>query len=87
NENGRKIKRRKTKEVLLRSKRDGELFPLNFTPIDGAPIICLLSKAKVDVSWLWHQRFSHLYFNSINKLVQGEHVRGLPILNYDNNHL
>ncbi|TLX70168.1 DDE-type integrase/transposase/recombinase [Labilibacter sediminis] len=86
-----KISRRKTldtpKTTLLKSPRVGDLFPLDFTPIVGAPEICLISKAKFDVGWLWHRRFAHLNFGAINKLVQGEHVRGLPIFNYDNEHL
>jgi len=86
-EYGSVIKNKKTKEVLLRSKRKGELYPLDMTPISGAPLICLLSKAHKDISWLWHRRLSHLNFKAINRLVLGDHVRGLPVLKFDNEHL
>lgn len=57
------------------------------TPIIGIPSIFLLSKAASDVSWIWHQRLSHLNFKNINKLVFKYLVCDLPILKFDNNHL
>ena len=73
--------------MILKSERKGEMFPLNLKPIKGNPAICLLSKAQSDESWLWHRRLSHLNFKDINKLVTGGHVRGLPLLKYDREHL
>ncbi|KAI3735918.1 hypothetical protein L6452_15444 [Arctium lappa] len=43
--------------------------------------VCLLSKASMQQSWLWHRRLSHLNFRYINKLVSGKLVKGLPELN------
>ena len=63
------------------------MFLLNLKPIKGNPAICLLSKAHSDESWLWHRRLSHLNFKDINKLVTGGHVRGLPLLKFDREHL
>ena len=76
-----------TKQRLMKSSRTGELYPLDMTPITGKPTICLLSRATRDTSWLWYRRFSHLNFKDINKLVLGDHVRGLPTLKYENPHL
>ena len=84
---GSEIIEKKTKRVILKSERKGEMFPLNLKPIKGNPAICLLSKAQSDESWLWHRRLSHLNFKDINKLVTGGHVRGLPLLKYDRDHL
>ena len=41
-----------TKEVLLKSKRKGDMFTLDINPIVGKPAVCLLSKATSDLSWL-----------------------------------
>ena len=87
NEEGSVISNIKTKEVLLKSKRKGDMFTLDIVPIVGKPAVCLLSKAVVDVNWLWHRRLSHLNFRNINKLVVQDLVRGLPILKYDNDSL
>ncbi|KAI3503610.1 hypothetical protein L1887_32056 [Cichorium endivia] len=42
--------------VLVESKRDGNMYPLDIVLIEGAPDICLLSKASSDISWLLHRR-------------------------------
>ncbi|KAL4578457.1 hypothetical protein LXL04_014580 [Taraxacum kok-saghyz] len=86
-EDGSEIEDKSTKQCLIKSTRQGELYPLDLTPITGKPNICLLSKATPDNSWLWHRRFSHLNFKDLNKLVLGDHVRGLPTLKYENPHL
>ncbi|XP_052620892.1 uncharacterized protein LOC111877473 [Lactuca sativa] len=82
-EEGSKIIEKKSKAVLLESKSKGEMYPLNPNPIKGKPSICLLTKASSDDSWIWHKRLSHLNFKDINKLVIGDHVRGLHILKFD----
>ena len=63
------------------------MYPLNLNPIRGKPAVCLLTKAHSDESWLLHRRLSHLNFKDINKLVLGDHVRGLPVLKFDKEHL
>ncbi|KAL7591015.1 hypothetical protein Lser_V15G34603 [Lactuca serriola] len=84
---GSEIIEKKSKTVLLKSQRNGEMYPLNLNPIRGKPAICLLTKAHSDESWLWHRRLSHLNFKDINKLVLGDHMRGLPLLKFDKDHL
>ncbi|KAI3523293.1 hypothetical protein L1887_01353 [Cichorium endivia] len=69
--------------VLVESKCDGNMYPLDIVLIEGAPNICLLSKASSDINWLWHQRLSHLNFGYINKLIGKDLVKGLPLLNLD----
>ena len=69
NEEGSIIANAKTNEVLLKSKRYGDMFTLDIKPIVGKPAVCLLSKASNELSWLWHRRLSHLNFRNINKLV------------------
>ena len=84
---GSKIIEKKSKKMLLKSKHKGDMYPLNINLIRGKPSICLLTKAALDDSWLWHRRLLHLNFRDINKLVLGDHVRGLPLLKYDKDHL
>jgi len=83
-EEGSMIKDKLTKKVFLKSKRQGDMYPMDMTPISGIPLVCLLSKVHKDVSWLSHRRFSHLKFRSLNKLFLGDNVRGLPVLKFDN---
>lgn len=61
-------------------KRYCDMFTLDIKPMARKPSFCLLSKALVDVSWLWHRRLCHLNFRSLNKLVVEDLVRGLPVL-------
>ncbi|KAI3510498.1 hypothetical protein L1887_17545 [Cichorium endivia] len=86
-EDGSELIERKTNKIILKSKRKGEMFPLDMKPIKGKPAICLLTKAANDDSWLWHRRLSHMNFRDINKLVLGDLVRGLPLLKYDKDRL
>lgn len=48
-------------------------------------LTCLFAKATVDESKLWHRRLGPLNFKTINKLVKGNLVRGLPSKIFDNN--
>ncbi|GJR02998.1 putative ribonuclease H-like domain-containing protein [Tanacetum coccineum] len=41
-------------------------------------LTCLFAKATSDESKLWHRRLGHLNFKTMNKLVKGNLVRGLP---------
>nr|GEY37423.1 retrovirus-related Pol polyprotein from transposon TNT 1-94 [Tanacetum cinerariifolium] len=42
---------------------------------------------KPKKSWLWHQRLSHLNFDTINDLARNDLVLGLPKFKYHNEHL
>ncbi|GJV59032.1 putative ribonuclease H-like domain-containing protein [Tanacetum coccineum] len=48
----------------------------NIVPSGG--LTCLFAKATLDESNLWHRRLEHINFKTINKLVRGNLVRGLP---------
>ncbi|GJU49563.1 ribonuclease H-like domain-containing protein [Tanacetum coccineum] len=45
-----------------------------------------LAKATLDESNLWHKRLRHINFKTMNKLVRGNLVRGLPSKIFENNH-
>ncbi|GJR00422.1 putative ribonuclease H-like domain-containing protein [Tanacetum coccineum] len=47
-------------------------------------LTCLVAKATLDESMLWHRRLGHVNFKTINKLVKKNLVRGLPIKCFEN---
>ncbi|GJX61810.1 putative ribonuclease H-like domain-containing protein [Tanacetum coccineum] len=49
-------------------------------------LTCLFAKAIIDESKLWHRRLGHVNFKTMNKLVKGNFVRGLPSKTFENNH-
>ncbi|GJX87756.1 putative ribonuclease H-like domain-containing protein, partial [Tanacetum coccineum] len=49
-------------------------------------LTCLFAKATIDESNLWHRRLGHINFKTMNKLVRGNLVRGLPLKLFENDH-
>ncbi|GJY68402.1 retrovirus-related pol polyprotein from transposon TNT 1-94 [Tanacetum coccineum] len=49
--------------------------------------ICLMAKASSSQAWLWHQRLSHLNFDTINLLSKNDIANGLPKLKFVKDHL
>ncbi|GJY83547.1 retrovirus-related pol polyprotein from transposon TNT 1-94 [Tanacetum coccineum] len=45
------------------------------------------SLATSTKSWLWHQRLSHLNFDTINDLAKNDLITGIPKFKYHNEHL
>nr|GFA85379.1 hypothetical protein [Tanacetum cinerariifolium] len=45
---------------------------------------CLVAKASVDESILWHRRLGHLSFKTMNKLVRNNLFKGLPSKCFEN---
>ncbi|GJV00770.1 ribonuclease H-like domain-containing protein [Tanacetum coccineum] len=54
----------------------------NIIPKRG--LTCLFAKATSDESKLWHRRLGHINFKTMNKLVKGNLVRGLPLKLFEN---
>ncbi|GJY76073.1 putative ribonuclease H-like domain-containing protein, partial [Tanacetum coccineum] len=53
----------------------------------SASLICLMAHATSTKSWLWHQRLSHLDFDTINDFARNDLVTGLPKFKYHREHL
>ncbi|GJU05734.1 putative ribonuclease H-like domain-containing protein [Tanacetum coccineum] len=73
-------------QVLLRVPRKNNMYSVdlkNIVPKGG--LTCLFTKSTYDESKLWHRRLGHLNFNTMNKLVKGNLVRGLPSKLFENN--
>ncbi|GKB09324.1 putative ribonuclease H-like domain-containing protein, partial [Tanacetum coccineum] len=65
--------------VLLKVPRKDNMYSVdlkNVIPQGG--LTCLFAKATPDESNLWHRRLGHVNFKTMNKLVRGNLVRGLP---------
>nr|GEV51177.1 putative ribonuclease H-like domain-containing protein [Tanacetum cinerariifolium] len=73
--------------VLLRVSRENNMYNVdlkNIVPLGD--LTCLFAKATLDESTLWHKRLGHINFKTMNKLVKGNLVRGLPFKIFENNH-
>ncbi|KAI3692233.1 hypothetical protein L6452_32044 [Arctium lappa] len=65
--------------ILLRTPRKDNVYCLDMDNVDSdSSLNCLVSKASVDESSLWHRRMCHMNFKTMNKLVKNNLVRGLP---------
>nr|GFB08953.1 integrase, catalytic region, zinc finger, CCHC-type, peptidase aspartic, catalytic [Tanacetum cinerariifolium] len=72
---------------LLKGDRSTNLYTINLYEMASASPICLMARASSTKSWLWHQRLSHLNFDTINDLARNDLVSGLPKFKYHKEHL
>nr|GEY70922.1 retrovirus-related Pol polyprotein from transposon TNT 1-94 [Tanacetum cinerariifolium] len=72
-------------QVLLRVPKENNMYNVNLKNIiPSVDLTCLFAKATIDESNLWHRRLGHINFKTINKLVKGNLVRGLPTKVFEN---
>nr|GFC29967.1 retrovirus-related Pol polyprotein from transposon TNT 1-94 [Tanacetum cinerariifolium] len=71
---------------LLKGDRSTNLYTINLHKMAYASPICLMARASSTKSWLWHQRLSHLNFDTINDLAKNDLVSGLPKFKYHKEH-
>ncbi|GJY24358.1 ribonuclease H-like domain-containing protein [Tanacetum coccineum] len=72
--------------VLLKVPRKDNMYSVdlqNVVPQGG--LTCLFAKATPDESNIWHRRLGHVNFKTMNKLVKGNLVRGLPSKRFEIN--
>nr|GEV30208.1 hypothetical protein [Tanacetum cinerariifolium] len=72
---------------LIKGLRGSNLYTISVEDIMKSSLICLLSKASKNKSWLWHRRLNHLNFGTINNLERKDLVRGLPRLKFEKDYL
>nr|GEY02733.1 hypothetical protein [Tanacetum cinerariifolium] len=72
---------------LLKGDRSTNLYTINLHEMASASPICLMARASSTKSWLWHQRLSHLNFDTINDLARNDLFAGLPKFKYHKEHL
>nr|GEU74341.1 hypothetical protein [Tanacetum cinerariifolium] len=59
---------------LLKGDRSTNLYTINLHDMASASPICLMAHASSTKSWLWHQRLSHINFDTINELAKNDLV-------------
>ncbi|GJT49811.1 putative ribonuclease H-like domain-containing protein [Tanacetum coccineum] len=74
-------------QVLLKVPRQNNMYSFNLkNVVPSGGLTCLFAKATIDESNLWHRRLGHINFKTMNKLVKGNLVRGLPSKLFENDH-
>nr|GEV09875.1 hypothetical protein [Tanacetum cinerariifolium] len=64
---------------LLKGDRSTNLYIINLHKMASASPICLIARASSTKLWLWHQRLSHLNFDTMNDLARNDLVSGLNL--------
>ncbi|GKA23231.1 ribonuclease H-like domain-containing protein, partial [Tanacetum coccineum] len=75
-------------QILLKIPRKNNMYSVdmkNIVPKES--LTCLVAKATLDESMLWHRRLGHINFKTINKLVKDNLVRGLPLKRFENDQI
>nr|GEU59811.1 putative ribonuclease H-like domain-containing protein [Tanacetum cinerariifolium] len=73
-------------QVLFRVPRENNTYNVDLKNIvPSGDLTCLFAKATLDESNLWHRSLGHINFKTMNKLVKGDLVRGLPSKVLENN--
>nr|GEW19714.1 hypothetical protein [Tanacetum cinerariifolium] len=73
--------------VLLRVPRENNMYNVDLKNVVlSGDLTFLFAKAILDESNIWHRRLGHINFKTMNKLVKGNLVRGLPSKIFENNH-
>ncbi|GJW81152.1 putative ribonuclease H-like domain-containing protein [Tanacetum coccineum] len=81
------FKRPDENQILLKVHRHHNMYRFDMkTPSLTKYYAYLIAKAICDESKLWHGRLGHINFKNLNKLVQGNLVRGLPSKVFKNDH-
>ncbi|GKE54402.1 ribonuclease H-like domain-containing protein [Tanacetum coccineum] len=73
--------------VLFKVPRHDNMYSFDLkNVVHSGGLTYLFAKATIDESNLWHRRLGHINFKTMNKLVRGNLVRGLPSKLFENNH-
>ncbi|GJZ36596.1 DNA-directed DNA polymerase [Tanacetum coccineum] len=66
--------------VLLKVPRKDNMYSVDLRiVVPQGGLTCLFAKSTPDESNLWHRRLRYVNFKTMNKLVKGNLVRGLPL--------
>ncbi|XP_074347353.1 uncharacterized protein LOC141686204 [Apium graveolens] len=76
------ITNQKNERLALNGVRKGDLFVADWNSAEDGQVMCFYSKTSVNGNWLWHRKFSHLNFKTMNSLVKRELVSGLPEMEF-----
>nr|GEU98475.1 ribonuclease H-like domain-containing protein [Tanacetum cinerariifolium] len=74
-------------QVLLTVPKENNMYNVDLKNIVlSKDLTCLFAKATSDESNLWRRRLGNINFKTMNKLLKGNLVRGLPSKLFENNH-
>nr|GEW73293.1 ribonuclease H-like domain-containing protein [Tanacetum cinerariifolium]GEW80605.1 ribonuclease H-like domain-containing protein [Tanacetum cinerariifolium] len=74
-------------QVLVKVPRQNNMHSFNLkNVVSSRGLTSLIAKATIDESNLWHRRLGHINFKTMNKLMRGNLVRGLPLKIFENDH-
>nr|GEW75520.1 reverse transcriptase domain-containing protein [Tanacetum cinerariifolium] len=74
-------------QVLLRIPRKSNMYSFDIqNVVPSWDLTCLIAKASINESNLWHKSLGHVKFKIMNKLVKGNHIRGIPSKIFENDH-
>ncbi|GKA50298.1 putative ribonuclease H-like domain-containing protein [Tanacetum coccineum] len=74
-------------QVLLKVPRKDNIYNIDLkSVVPTGGLTCLFAKATIDESNLWHRRLRHINFKTMNKLIRGNLVKGLPSKVFENDH-
>ncbi|GKC01765.1 retrovirus-related pol polyprotein from transposon TNT 1-94, partial [Tanacetum coccineum] len=72
---------------LLTCSRGINMYSITLQETSTPNSICLMAKATLSHTWLWHRRLSLLNFDTVNLLSKNDIVTGLPKLKFVKDHL
>ncbi|KAJ9556643.1 LOW QUALITY PROTEIN: hypothetical protein OSB04_011257 [Centaurea solstitialis] len=72
---------------VMRANIKGDLYLMFFETLEAKKEIFLVSSMKNEEAWLWHTRFYHLNFHTLDKLVRLKLVKGLSDIKFEKDHL
>ncbi|GJX47426.1 putative ribonuclease H-like domain-containing protein [Tanacetum coccineum] len=74
-------------QIMLKIPKKDNIYSFDLkNVVPSKCLTCLFAKATNDESKLWHMRLGHINFKTMNKLVKGKLVRGLPSKIFENDH-
>nr|GEW49021.1 hypothetical protein [Tanacetum cinerariifolium] len=74
-------------QVLLKVPRKNNMYSFDLKiVVPSKGLTCLFAKATNDKSNLWLRRLAHINFKTMDKVVKGNLVRGLPSMIFENDH-
>ncbi|GKF27521.1 ribonuclease H-like domain-containing protein, partial [Tanacetum coccineum] len=74
-------------QVMLKIPRKDNMYSFDLKNVVlSKGLTCLIAKATNDESNMWHGRLGHINFKTLNKVMKGNLVRGLPSKIFENDH-
>ncbi|GKE33874.1 ribonuclease H-like domain-containing protein, partial [Tanacetum coccineum] len=74
-------------QVLLRVPKQNNMYNFDLkNVVPTGDLTYLFAKATIDESKVLHRRLGHVNFKTMNKLMKGNLVRGLPLKTFENDH-